>query len=110
MASEAPVGVASRAMGSFSPWEIPLSARACSDSASGSAGRAAVPSGARARARPGEHAPVVGRKKGERGKGKGDWQGCPTRHREKRENALVGLMGCGHGLAGLEALGRLPGL
>jgi hypothetical protein len=65
---------------------------------------------ARARARPGEHAPAVGRKKGERGKGKGDWQGCPTRHREKRENALVGLMGCGHGLAGLEALGRLPGL
>jgi hypothetical protein len=37
-----------RAKGSFSPWEIPWRARARSGSASGPAGRVAVPSGTRA--------------------------------------------------------------
>jgi hypothetical protein len=48
MASEVPVGVASKGKGVLPPREIPWRAHAHNGSASGPSGRAAVPSGARA--------------------------------------------------------------
>jgi hypothetical protein len=79
---------------------VPTHARTRSDSASGPGGRAAVPTGTRVRAWPGEHAPAAGRKK-VRGGGKVRLTGRPhpTAQEEKSKRA-PGELGRGCGWAG----------